>query len=133
MNPTGTRIDVAGGDYRRCKVCCQLVPLGARCLCEMVQDSHRARIREARQLAGLGTSALVSGSDPEPSYAESDAQDDPVPMPLFHPQWRTTLLLCVLAVTLGALFVHAIDGTTRRGRSEVRWWQGEAEKTEATR
>jgi hypothetical protein len=133
METRGTRIDVAGDDYRRCSTCCQLVPLGARCLCEMVQDSHRARIREARQLAGLGTSAVVCSPDPEPPYAESDAQDDPVPMPLFHPQWRTTLLLCVLAVTLGALFVHAIDGTARRGRSEVRSWPGEAERAEATR
>jgi len=112
----------ANSDCRRCATCAQLVPLypaGLRCTCELVRENHLAAVHAHRQLAGAAPASCLYRSSNEQGLPDSDTQDMPIPMPRFPIRWGVTIPLCLMALFLAALFMHAIDGSRKSAQTEM--------------
>lgn len=115
-------LDIQKPDFRHCATCCQWVPLepfGMKCLCELVRENHLAAVHAHRQLIGAPPASCLYRSSNEQGLPDIDTQDMPIPMPRFPIRWSVTIPLCLMALFLAALFVHAIDGATKTANVEM--------------
>ena len=115
-----------GPDYNRCKVCCQLVPTGFFCTCDLTRQNHIEAIRRRKRIDAGTIVPLVE------TLHDSDTQDAPIPMPSWG-GWPRTLLICGVCIVLAALFCHATDGMSRAGHATARQWEAEQKAMEARR